>query len=172
MNQQLKTILLTILSLSCFVIALVEVSGISSTALFNKYGIEVGDGHRHDNRNQTIKTSTELTQEVINTHGSTTMAFDSTTHDFGTVEEGEKVRHSYIVTNTGTNPLIITDVVVSCGCTVPNYNKEPILPGKTGEIEIEFNSNNRVGKQSKNILVHSNAVGSPMSINFTANVVD
>ena len=82
--------------------------------------------------------------------------FDQTEYDFGTITEGEKVSGAFKVTNTGKVDLIITNVKPSCGCTTPEWTKEAIAPGATGEIRFEFNSAGRVGKQNKSITVKSN----------------
>ena len=159
MNQQLKTVLLTVLTLSFFVIALVELSGVSKTAIINKYGSS--DEHAHS-----IETPTSKLANVPKT----TMEFEETKHSFGTIVEGEKARYAFKFKNTGTNPLVITNAVASCGCTVPSYPKEPIQPGSSGEVVVEFNSKGRVGQQHKNVLVYSNAQQEAMSIGFDADV--
>jgi len=64
----------------------------------------------------------------------------SVEHDFGTINEGEKVTHVYQFKNTGAVPLIIETVRPSCGCTAPNWSKEPIPVGGTGEVEVVFDS--------------------------------
>jgi hypothetical protein len=66
--------------------------------------------------------------------------FKETEFDFGTITDGEKVSHTYRFTNVGTADLVITSATASCGCTVPKHSKEPIAPGKSGEIEVTFNS--------------------------------
>lgn len=70
----------------------------------------------------------------------TKIEFTETTYDFGTVKDGEKVTHNYKFKNTGKEPLIISEAKGSCGCTVPQWPREPIAPGKTGEIKVEFDS--------------------------------
>ncbi len=89
--------------------------------------------------------------------GAPIIEFDQKEYDFGTVTEGEKVQGVFKVTNLGKVDLIITSVKPSCGCTTPDWTKEAIAPGATGEIKFEFNSANRVGKQNKSITVKSNA---------------
>ncbi|MCB9046662.1 MAG: DUF1573 domain-containing protein [Chitinophagales bacterium] len=166
MNQQLKTILLTVLTLSVFTLALVELSGVSSTALFNKYGIgEGGNDHKHFNENER-----EQRDKEMKAMPKTIISFDDTKYDFGTITEGEKVIHSYHFKNTGDNPLFISNAVASCGCTVPSFPKEPIPPGAEGNIEVEFNSTNRVGQQRKNVLIYSNGQEEAISIGFVVEV--
>lgn len=165
MNPQLKTILLTILTLSVFAIALVELSGVSSTALFNKYGIGEGGTHVHESEDEIAKREAEAKSLP-----KTEMTFVDTKHDFGTITEGEIVKHAFKFKNTGENPLLISKAQASCGCTVPSYPKEPIPPGGEGEIVVEFNSTNRPGVQNKNVLVYSNAREEAISIGFTVEV--
>ena len=69
------------------------------------------------------------------------MTFDKTSHDFGTIQEGETVQTTFTFTNTGQSDLIIVDARGSCGCTVPNYPKNtPIAPGASGDIVVSFDS--------------------------------
>lgn len=89
--------------------------------------------------------------------GAPIIEFDQKEYDFGTITEGEKVQGVFTVTNSGKVDLIITSVKPSCGCTTPEWTKEAIAPGASGEIKFEFNSANRVGKQNKSITVKSNA---------------
>lgn len=86
----------------------------------------------------------------------TTMTFEETEFDFGTVNDGEKVSHTYTFTNTGDEPLILSNAKGSCGCTVPSWPREPIAPGATGEITVEFNSKNKKGKRNQKVTITAN----------------
>ena len=86
----------------------------------------------------------------------TTLKFAETEFDFGTITSGEKVEHVYKFTNTGSEPLIISDAKGSCGCTVPEWPKEPIAPGATNEILVRFDSSNKSGAQSKRVTLTTN----------------
>lgn len=77
-------------------------------------------------------------------------------YDFGTIEQGEKVTHVFKFTNTGQVPLVISNATGSCGCTVPYFPKEPIAPGQTSEIEVEFDSKSRMGLQRKKVYLYAN----------------
>jgi len=66
------------------------------------------------------------------------------------------VKHIYKFKNTGTEPLIISNAKGSCGCTVPTWPKEPVPPGGTGELKVEFNSKGKPGPQSKRVTVTAN----------------
>jgi hypothetical protein len=85
------------------------------------------------------------------------MDFRETTHDFGQIEEGTIAEHEFVFTNTGDQPLILSSVKASCGCTTPSWTKEPILPGKTGHVKASYNSSNRPGGFNKTITITSNA---------------
>jgi Protein of unknown function (DUF1573) len=85
---------------------------------------------------------------------------DSTTRDFGSIPEGQKLEVAYRFLNSGTKPLIIARVQPSCGCTVAEQPNEPIMPGKEGVIKASFNSEGRIGINHKKIYVIANTVGS------------
>lgn len=85
------------------------------------------------------------------------MTFDKTVHDFGTINEGDKVTTVFSFTNTGSEDLIIVDARGSCGCTVPQYPKNTaIAPGESGEITVSFDSNNKPGNQQKSVTLSAN----------------
>ena len=71
-------------------------------------------------------------------------------------EADGKVAHTFVIDNTGTGPLVITRVIASCGCTTPEWTKEPIAPGKSGEVKITYNPANRPGAFVKTISLYSN----------------
>ncbi len=84
--------------------------------------------------------------------------FDKTTHDFGKVsKENATVSCSFTFTNVGNLPLVIHQATASCGCTVPEYTQEPVLPGETGTIKITFNGSHQYpGHFKKTITLHTN----------------
>lgn len=88
---------------------------------------------------------------------------DSTTRDFGSIPEGQKLEVAYRFLNSGTKPLIIARVQPSCGCTVAEQPNEPIMPGKEGVIKASFNSEGRIGINHKKIYVIANTQGSQSS---------
>lgn len=91
-------------------------------------------------------------------------------YDFGKVKKGESVQHVYEITNTGTNPLIINAVQPGCGCTAPDYTKEPIMPGQKGNITLHFDSTNFDGKVDKFADVYANVENAPIRLTFSADV--
>lgn len=93
---------------------------------------------------------------VAPTGPATTIAFEESTHEFGKINEGDVVEHTFVFTNTGNTPLIIQDAKASCGCTVPKKPEQPIAPGETGEIQVRFNSQGKPGMQNKTVTVTAN----------------
>lgn len=82
--------------------------------------------------------------------------FTSEVVDYGTIEQNSDGTRLFTFTNTGNAPLIISEVKTSCGCTVPTYSKEPILPGQEGQLEIKYNTK-KLGAFTKTVTVISNA---------------
>ena len=97
--------------------------------------------------------------------------FKETTIDYGTIEKGADGVRVFEFTNTGDAPLIISKVSSSCGCTIPKKPKDPILPGKTGEIEVKYDTN-RVNPIRKTITVISNAETPTVALKIKGLVID
>jgi hypothetical protein len=83
--------------------------------------------------------------------------FDKLEHDYGTIDQGANGATEFRFTNTGTEPLIISNAKGSCGCTVPEWPKEPIAPGASSSIKVKYDTK-RVGPISKTVTITSNAV--------------
>ncbi|HNY60084.1 MAG TPA: DUF1573 domain-containing protein [Bacteroidales bacterium] len=98
------------------------------------------------------------------------IAFEKQTHDFGRLVMGEKVSYTFRFTNIGEADLIISHVSTNCGCTVPEYTKEPVKPGETGNLSVTFDSKNRKGFQNKTITVITNTQPNSSELNITAMV--
>lgn len=93
----------------------------------------------------------------VNSADAPVMTFENTEHDWGVINEGDKVETTFKFKNTGKSALIITDIKGSCGCTVPkNWKKEPIQPGEESEFTVQFNSKNKPNKQQKNVTITCN----------------
>ena len=93
------------------------------------------------------------------------------TFDFGDITQGDQVKHTFAITNSGTTPLVLTNVLTTCGCTAPSYTTDPIMPNQKGEIEIAFDSRGKAGIQNKIITIISNAITPQQKIKITANVL-
>lgn len=97
--------------------------------------------------------------------------FNETNHDFGVIIQGEKVAFTYRFTNVGGSDLIIANTTASCGCTVANYDKNPIKPNKDGKIEVVFDSNSKIGMQHKTVNIMANTQPNNVTLSFTAEIV-
>ncbi len=83
--------------------------------------------------------------------------FETEVHDFGTVKEGVQAEWTFKFTNIGKEPLVITNVQASCGCTTPTWTKEPVKPGESGKVTAIYNSKGRPGNFNKAVTINSNA---------------
>ena len=93
----------------------------------------------------------------------TTVSMDQTEKDFGNIPLNEKREHVFKLVNTGNKPLVIYDVVTSCGCTKAEYGKEPVRPGETLELKVIYNAEDK-GRFRKNLTVYCNAEDSPLKL--------
>ncbi len=102
------------------------------------------------------------------------ISWEKSTYDFGDLVQGDKVEHIFKFRNTGKEPLIITNVQVTCGCTTPKgWARDPIAPGQSSEITVAFNSLGKFGKQNKVVTIISNAANPEGGqISFVANVLE
>lgn len=117
-----------------------------------------------DSANNNLAGATNNTQVITN------LALSEPEFDFGKIKKGDKVEHVYEVTNTGKNPLIISSVVPTCGCTVPEFTKDPIMPGQKGKITLKFDSTNFQGIVHKTAQLYANVSQVPIELKFTADI--
>jgi len=116
-------------------------------------------------------TTTQPQQPEVDPATAATLVLEEKAFDFGTLEEGEKVEHVFKFTNTSTNPLIISNARGSCGCTVPEWPKEPIAPGEDGEIKVKFDSKGKKGKQSKTVTLTANTIPGNTILTINSDVI-
>lgn len=110
------------------------------------------------------------TEETESKTGGPVMSLESNTVDFGTMKQHGEPLRKVTFTNTGTEPLVIKNARGSCGCTVPTWTKEPILPGESSEIEIRY-ATNRLGKINKTVKITTNEGGDPHVIKVVGNIL-
>jgi len=103
-----------------------------------------------------VQSPTQPAAAAVPSGPTTVMSFDETTFDFGAVDEGEVVSHTYTFTNSGDETLVLSNAKGSCGCTVPNWPREPIAPGQSGEITVTFNSKGKKGKRNQKVTITAN----------------
>ena len=96
--------------------------------------------------------------------------FKEETHDYGEVPEGPLAETDFEFKNVGKKPIIISDAHCSCGCTVPSWPHEPILPKQTAKIHVAYNTSGRVGPISKEVTINSNAQQSPLVLHIRGTV--
>ena len=99
------------------------------------------------------------------------ITFSESSKDFGDITQGDVVEHTFKFENTGSQPLIISNVLVTCGCTATNWPRDPIAAGKSSEITVKFDSKGKNGAQNKIITVVSNAVNPREKVSIKSNVL-
>jgi hypothetical protein len=99
------------------------------------------------------------------------ISFEETDYDFGTVQEGDIVNYTFKFTNTGSAPLLISKATATCGCTVPQWPKEPVGIGETGEIQVKFNTKNRRNMQTKYVNINANTKPAVTRLKISGNVL-
>lgn len=97
--------------------------------------------------------------------------FETEEHDFGTITEGESVSFAFQFVNSGKGDLVIRSANGSCGCTVPEFPKDPVKPGEKGVINVTFNSQGKVGEQHKTITLIANTIPANHVLLINANVL-
>jgi hypothetical protein len=110
------------------------------------------------------------TTAAVDSSNMPVITFSKLVHDYGTVTVNGNGECQFEFTNTGKEPLVLTNVRSSCGCTVPSWPREPILPGKTGNITVKYNTS-RAGVINKTVTVNSNARNPNVTLRITGNVV-
>lgn len=103
------------------------------------------------------------TEVPINKTDGAQITIDKEVHDYGTIDKGANGECEFTVTNTGNQPLIISNCKGSCGCTVPSCPKEPIAPGASAKIKVKYDTN-RVGPINKSVTITSNATNEPKKL--------
>ena len=100
----------------------------------------------------------------------TVVAFEEMEYDFGSIEQNTTNPHVFTFTNTGDEPLIISDAKGSCGCTVPDYPREPVMPGEKGEIKVVYSPGKQKNLQTKTVTITANTEPATTVLRIKANV--
>jgi hypothetical protein len=141
-------------------------SGTNVAAVASMEGNTVGN----DANNSGNIPGTNENTTLAPTGPTTTIEYDNATYNFGTVNEGDVVKHTFKFKNTGNEPLLITNAKGSCGCTVPTWPKEPIAPGEIGELKVEFNTKGKPSNQTKKVTVTANTTPTETFVEVTGMV--
>ncbi len=116
------------------------------------------------------KNTKDVEHERPEKHAVTSLAFNETEYDFGTITSGEFVTHRFVFKNTGNSALFISKVLADCGCTIADYEKAEIKPGEEGYIELVFNSEGYHGLQIKKVNVYANTTPEVHELTIAATV--
>ena len=116
-----------------------------------------------------VRSQSPVTSAVVDSANMPEISFDKLVHDYGTIELNGNGDCQFTFTNTGKEPLVLTNVRSSCGCTVPSWPKEPVLPGKTGVINVKY-ATSRAGVINKSVVVTSNAKTSTVTLQIKGEV--
>jgi len=112
-------------------------------------------------------------QEPAKDNNGPQISFDKETHDYGDIYMHGDGNCVFTFTNTGNEPLLLTNVRAGCGCTVPQWTREPVLPGETGEIKVRYTTLNRAHSINRSIVVTSNATNKPSQVlRLTGKVIE
>lgn len=106
----------------------------------------------------------------VSSKDSADFKFETEEYNYGTIKQGESVNHDFSFTNIGKEPLIITNAQGSCGCTVPEYPKQPIKKGEKAVIKVTFNSAGKSGMQDKTVTISSNAKSGTKVLHIKGNI--
>ncbi len=98
------------------------------------------------------------------------ITFENTVYDFGTVTQGDETIHEFVFKNTGKAPLVLNNVRATCGCTVPDWSKKPVMKREKSSVKVRYDSR-RIGAFTKSITVMSNAKNSPVHLTIKGEVV-
>lgn len=118
--------------------------------------LEGNGGHAGHQAPVVNAASNQLAEAKENNGPVAEFEFEETEYNFGTITEGEVITHTFKFKNVGEVPLVIQNAAASCGCTVPDYSKEPIPVGGTGEVQVKFDSAKKKGAQSPNVRITAN----------------
>ena len=110
-------------------------------------------------------------EQVISNADAPIMTFAEMEHDFGDIKPGSVVKHTFTFKNTGKSPLIISNASATCGCTTPDWTKDPIPPGGDGKIDVQFDSHGKSGQVSKTITIEANTLPSTNQIAIKTNIL-
>ena len=122
--------------------------------------------------NPTVDNPNVVSEKEAPNPNAPVMTFAETEFNFGDIQPNSSVQHTFTFTNTGKSPLLIQDATASCGCTTPNWTKEPVAPGAQGKMEVRFDSRGKLGIINKQVAVRANTQPSTTTIVIKGNVLE
>ncbi len=155
MKDKVQIALLSVIAVALVALAVSQFVGKEATPTGNVAASNVVAAPAAPANPTTFDPMANTTEAVDNTP-KTLVTFGSYEHDFGNIKQDSQNKHKFSFTNTGSEPLLIESATGSCGCTVPNYPKEPIPPGGTGEIDVEYKPGKQENAQTKTVTIVAN----------------
>ncbi|WP_207427220.1 DUF1573 domain-containing protein [Pedobacter sp. SYSU D00535] len=131
----------------------VIIAGFAAVSFF----LNACSNNNQEQAKQSDSSSVSTTDGEQSAENAPVIKYENDTYDFGKATDGEKVAYDFKFTNTGKTPLIISNASATCGCTVPDYPREPIPPGASAAIKVVFDTANKTGMQRKVVTITSNA---------------
>ncbi|MDO5655719.1 MAG: DUF1573 domain-containing protein [Flavobacteriaceae bacterium] len=163
----MKTLKLTFLAMA----TLLVVSCDKKSETITETGLETAEvSTAPANTNGGIEMATPVAT-TTNAADAPVLTLSSETYDFGDVQANSTTERIIEFTNTGNSPLVITNAKATCGCTVPEYSKEPIAPGAKGSMKVSYKAPNTNGKQTKTVTLTTNTASGSERFMITSNVV-
>ncbi len=127
----------------------------------------------NDKSDSQVASTNNQQEKAKNLEGTAEFRFEETTKDLGKIQKGQKVVKGFIFKNTGDEPLVISDASASCGCTVPEYSDDPVPPGETGYVDVEYDSKGKSPKTfEQSVTLVANTQNSPHKVTITGEVID
>lgn len=173
MNENLKNALLVIITIATLTNTVILLGDDNDSVSYERTPIN-NTAVNNSVVNPVANQSQEITPTPVETKipdgPKTSMQFAEMSHDFGDIEQNTTNSKVFTFTNTGEEPLIISDAKGSCGCTVPDYPRQPIAPGETGEIKVEYRPGTQANKQTKTVTITANTEPATTVLRISANV--
>lgn len=172
LRENIKIGLLALISISLIYIAFIKkepktrLSDLAETTESNLSNVQSSNG----NNPLSLELDPNKSESSVSSFPSTSIKWDKEVHSFGRIKQHTENAYKFKFTNTGTNPLIIEDAQGSCGCTVPQFPKEPIPPGSTSEITVNYSPGSQIGEQSKTVSITANTEPRVMTLYINAQV--
>lgn len=169
MTENLKNALLVIITIGTLantILLLGDDDGVSYEQTTSAVNPAINNSAANPASQQNIEPATV----IENTGPTTTIEFTEMEHDFGTIKQNTTNPKTFTFTNTGDEPLIISDAKGSCGCTVPDYPRQPIQPGESGEIKVVYSPGKQMNQQQKTVTITANTEPATTVLRIKANV--
>lgn len=173
MSENLKNALLVIIAVATIANTVILLGDDNGSVSYEKTPINTYNNNNNVNSaaaNPAAQQNIEPATVIENVGPKTSIQFDEMEYDFGTIDQQTTNPKTFTFTNTGDEPLIISDAKGSCGCTVPDYPRQPIQPGETGEIKVVYSPGNQANQQTKTVTVTANTEPATTVLRIKANV--